>query len=603
MAAWRLIDNLHQAVRRALPRRGRRWTGTVYVDRNPRLDETFDGEVNEDGSMTLSGGAYYTLEHANAAMYDRPFTDPRAATGASRRLRSTVGAFVRNYLELSHEPVRDDVAFQALDTGLCANITAAHLPKVMEDVRLETAYPDILDLPNEDPHPRLQAAAAALCERVGEAAGIAPDDLRDQLQATPPAERWGLLSDALIEQRLGARLDRGWGFASGVRPEQAAAVKALLVDDLRDGFEAVAASTEDSRSNGQVLAAAAVRRATVRLEAFANSGPAPVEPQPHGPEPAYDQVSAIVDSVQRDLAMGRTGDNLAWVLTPGHQVNGWNGDLEATNEVRDLGEARPDGTLAFDARRVLAPLAEARTSPRPLDPKLQADVRQAVAVVTREAARLCSPSDPGSQNDPAAQAMEDALVRQYAKWQTDRLMTDFGYGEPDAESNLMAPSDRAVSVLTQSIGQIAQMRQQEVVSQLLTTRRSDRFAKAVALGLGNDAPHRDTAAQREVDTVLVPSVQAAFAQVARSEGRLAFLTGNRGERGETLGKQAAAQIAQAKQHYASLPKGGPGADLQDKSQAAAMTGQVAPGSPAASSATSSRPVSSKAGGRPVNEIG
>jgi hypothetical protein len=601
---WRLIDTLHDALRRTLPRRGR-WTGEVYVDRDPGLDQTVDGVVHDDGSMTLSGGAYDTLELAHDAMDRARFApDPLPTRDATRRLRNAVRVLVRNYVELGREPAPLDVASRALDTGLRANTTAAHLPKVMEDAGLHAAYPDILELPDEDQHPVLQAAAETLCEQVGEAAGIEPDDLRDQLQATRPAERWDVLSDVLMKERLGARLDRGWGFASRVLPEEAASLKALLVRDLKDGFEAVAASTEDSRSNGQDLTAVAVRRATQRLEAFANSGPKPVEPPPHGPEPAYDQVSAIVDSVQRDLAIGRTDDNLAWVLTPEHQVNRWNGLVEATNEgVRDLGEARPDGILAVDARRVLAPLAEAHTAPRPLDPKLRADVHQAVAVVTREAARLCSPSDPESQHDPAAQAMEDALVRQYATWQTDRLMTDFGYGEPEAENNPMAPEDRAVAVLTQSIGQIAGMRQQEVVAQLLTTRRSDRFAKAVALGLGNDAPRHDMTAQREVDVILVPKVQAAFAQLARPEGMLGRLTGNRGERGEIVGKQAAAQIAEAKRYYASLPKGGGGANLQDRSQAAAMTGQPAPGSKAAATATSSRPASNKDDRGPVNGIG
>jgi hypothetical protein len=602
--AWRLIDNLHHSLRGSIAQPSR-WSQAVYVDRDPRLGWTFDGVVNDDGSMTLSAGAYYTLQLAHDQMYNaRLSTDPHPGPEETRQLRDTVGVFVRNYMELLHEPQQRDAATSALDTGLRANSTAAYLSKVMADVRLDAAYSTILDLQDEDEHPALQAAAEALCEQVGAATETEPDDLRERLQATAPAERWGVLADSLLDWRFGGRLEPLYAFDDRILPEDAARIKALLVKDLKNGFESAAASAQDVRGNGQYFATQAVQRATHHLETFANSGPKPVEPPPHGEEPAYAEVSAIVDRVQRDLSMGRTGDNLAWVLRPGQLVSGWNGDLEATNGgVRDLGEARPDGTLAFDARRVLAPLAAAHTAPRPLDAKLQADVRQAFVVVAREAARLCAPSDPESQSDPAARAMEDGLVRRYAEWEADRLMADFGYGEPEAESKRLTAADRAVSVLTKSIGQIARLTEQDVVSQLLTTRRSDRFAKAVALGLGKDAPRRDTAAQRDVDAILVPKVQAAFAQIARPESRFGFLTGNRAERGEILGTQAATQIAEAKQYYASLPKGGGGADLRDKSQAAAMTGQPAPGSQTASSATHNRPVSNKDGRGAGNELG
>jgi hypothetical protein len=599
---WRLIENLHHALRTSLPRPGR-WSRQIYVDRDSRLDWTADGVAHDDGSMTLSSGAYHSLEQAHDAMYlARLSSDPDPTPESTRQVRDAVGVFVRNYVELYHEPAPDDPVAKALDTGLGANTTAAYLPRAMADIRLDAAYPGILDLTNEDPHPRLQAAAETLCERVGAAAKIDPVDLRDRLLATPPAERWNELADVLIEERLGARLDRGYAFAGRVLPEDAARIHALLVKDLRNGFQAVASSTDDSRSRGQGLAAEAVQRATGHLETFANSGPKPVELPPQGKEPAYAEVSAIVQRVQRDLTMGRTGDNLAWVLTPGQEIKGWNGELEMAKGLRDLGEVRSDGSLAFDPR-VLTVLEEAHTSPRPLDPELRAEVYQAVVVVSREAARHCSPRDPESANDPAARAMEDGLVKRYAEWQADRHMVDSGYGEPEAGIDRLAPEDRAVGVLTQSIGQIARMSEQQVVSELLTTRRSDRFAKAVALGLGDDAPRRGTTAQRDVDALLVPKVQDAFAQIARPERRFGFRTGNLGRRAEALGTEAAAEIAQAKRYYASPPKGGGGADLQDRSQAAAMTGQPAPGSQAASSATSSRPASTNDGRGSGNEIG
>ncbi|TCO49575.1 hypothetical protein EV646_103557 [Kribbella antiqua] len=587
---WRVIDNLHYALRDLTPFPSQ-WNEQVNVEQHPD-GVTFEGAVHDDRSMTLSGGTYAYLRVAFQEMYvQRAATDPRPDRDVVRRVRSAVGVFVDNYVALSQEPAPDDdAATSALDTGLRANTTAFYVPRVMADLQLDRGFPDILDLPAEDEHPRLQGAVETLCEQVGEAARIAPDDLRDRLQATPPAERWNELSEVLIQQRLGARLDRGYGFAGRVLPEDAARIKALLVKDLKTGFEAVAASTEDSRSNGQTIAAEAVERATEHLDTFANSGPKPVEPPPHRKEPAYAEVSAIVERVHRDLAIGRTGDHLAWVLTPGHEINGWNGYLEATNRgIRDLGEARPDGSLAFDVQRVLAPLEKAHTAPRPLDPELRADVRQAFVVVAREAARLCSPSDPGSQHDPAAQAMEDALVRRYAEGQADRLMTDLGYGTSEAQRTVGTPADRTVAVLTQSIGQISRMSEQQVVSQLLTTGQSDRFAKAVALGLGKDTP-RDAAGQQDVHAFLVPKVQAAFAQVARPESRFGFRTGNRGERAEKLCTDAVAEIAQAKDYYASLPKGGGGADLQDKSQAAAMTGQPGPGSHAAAGAAAGPPL-------------
>ncbi|MEU4607713.1 hypothetical protein AB0F43_32400 [Kribbella sp. NPDC023972] len=567
--AWQIFDNLAYGLS-ASTTRANRWNQQVYVEQNPPAEHTYDGIAHADGSMTLSGGTYYYLAYASDQMYlARLSTDPYPEPEVTRRVHNAVGAFVRTYLDLYNEPAPEDDAGRALDTGLRANTAASYMPHVIDQLRLENGFPGIKDLPTDDPHPALQGAAEALCERVGEATGVEPDDLRKQLQATPPAERWNVLTRPLVDQRLGARMQPDYRLADKVYSEDAARIQALLVKDLKKGFVACASAAEagqDTRSKGRELVEEAVRTANQHLETFAGSAPAPVA----GPavEPAYAQVSAIVRSVHGELSGGQA--NVAWVLQTQPRAASWNGALEATND-GTLGQTRPDRSLAFDAQKVLAPLAEAHTAQRPLDPNLQADVRQAVFVVTREAARLHSPDGPG---DPAEQAMKDGLAEVYAKLRTDQVMATLGYGEsrPPGEAMPLSPAGRAASALTESVGQLSRSTQLQVVSQLLTTPPEERFGKAVALGLGKDAP-RDTAGRHEVDAVLVPEVRAAFEHVARPASRFAFITRNHAERGRILGTQAGAQIADAKDHYAAR-----GMSDTHMSQSVAMTGQVAAGS-------------------------
>jgi hypothetical protein len=377
--------------------------------------------------------------------------------------------------------------------------------------------------------------------------------------------------------------------ADKVFPEDANRIQALLVKDLKKGFLAAEAGP-DTRANGRELAEEAVRTAQEHLERFAGSAPAPVA----GPavEPAYAQVSTIVHSVRGDLSGGQS--NVAWVLQAQPRAASWNGALEATND-GPLGQTRPDGSLAFDAQRVLAPLAEAQTAERPLDPDLQADVRQAVFVVTREVAHLHSPDGPG---DPAAQATTDGLAEVFAKLRTDDVMAALGYGEPRpaGEAMPLSPAGRAASALTESIGQMSRSSQLQVVSQLLATPPEERFGKAVAMGLGKDAP-RDPLGRQDVDAVLVPKVRAAFENVARQPSRFAVITRNRAERGRILGTKAGAQIAEAKDRYAAR-----GMSDSHMSQSVAMTGQVPAGS-APGATTTHKPAAASTSPRTAgNEI-
>ena len=121
-------------------------------------------------------------------------------------------------------------------------------------------------------------------------------------------------------------------------------------------------------------------------------------------------------------------------------------------------------------------------------------------------------------------------------------MAKLGYGDAQPGSAReeigLSPAGRAASALTESIGQVSRSSQLQVVSQLLITPRDERFAKAVALGLGKDAP-RDATGRQEVDAVLVPQVRDVFEQLAKKESRFAFrASAGRAVRGRILGTEA-----------------------------------------------------------------
>ena len=222
--AWPIFANLASALR-ASTTRVNRWNERLYVERLTQdepvtTDEsTYDGVAHADGSMTLSEDTYRYLELAHDRMYlARLSTDPDPSVDETRRVRSAVGAFVRTYLDLYQEAAPQDNAGRALDSGLRANTAASYLPHVIDELRLDAGYPRIRNLPDDERHPVLQTAVETLCERVGDATGVEPDVLRNQLMATAPDERWNVLTQPLIKQRLGVRMEPDYRFADKVFP-------------------------------------------------------------------------------------------------------------------------------------------------------------------------------------------------------------------------------------------------------------------------------------------------------------------------------------------------------------------------------------------------
>ncbi|MFI5690418.1 hypothetical protein ACIA58_01140 [Kribbella sp. NPDC051586] len=537
--------------------------------------------VRSDGSILLGARTAHWLETCGGRMFNAHYAGQYQPTREeAENVRQALDAFVTVYLEKVAPPdPAMTPALEALDRGLRANVV---LPRIIEDSLVHRAFPQLRDL--DDLHPLVQGATSTLTERLGNHLGMRPGELDDLLIRTPPAQRFDVLADAVIENDpLQRRLPDG--SARTLPDDHVARLKASLVRELDDTFQRCHDRSSEpargARSRGDDLGRQAVtnllsRNAEARDEISTD-------------RPGYQQVADVMAVVQTELSTGRApisqgGASGTSVLQLKMKTDYWNGALHASGLPDGaLGFAGTDRSLTFDREKVIDVLVTADPS-RPPTPEL----RQAVDEVTAQATRLCNPVTPGTTpNDPADQALEDQLRSDFVGRQRTRVFTALGFDTDQLGDNAprsTTATAQVVATLTESAGRRLGLEPHEITARLLTTPPSERIETVAALNLAEPGAVVDRAQLESARETLAGNLRTIIAKAAEADqsGQTKLHSWNRATAGERLSHQVTAAINKAGRPVSKTSVSGDEALL--RSVAAATAGQPRAGSTLASSA-------------------
>ena len=517
--AGRWADTMHAIVGRARP--------YEPVEFYRQTEEGIATVANPDGSITFSAQSarWTTLvgERMLNAHYEGQYPEP--TRNDTEYIRYTVSRFARVFGDtlLPRDP---DLAvpLRVLDRGLRENID---VPRIIRDARLEQAFPRINHLGER--YPLYQGATETLTDRLSDRLEMTSDELGLLLRRTPPAERFEVLADTLIEgDRLQRRLPDG--SARTLPADHVAALKARLVHELDSTFmeavEQVVRDGADTRTAGNMLGARAAQNLFGELDASRDD----IVTEQRG----YAQVSALMATVESRLST-RGADH-------------WNGQLHAATLPDDmLGYAGPDRALTFDQGRVIDVLVDADRAEPPTP-----EVRAAVDAVASQAAGLCNPGTPGAAPAGAAAQAFDAQLRQdFVNHERAGLYAAVGFTDRPREA--VAESGRpatagVMAALTKKAAQQLGMDPHQVTAELLATPPDERFAKAAALSLGYRGKVVDHGQLGSATTELAGRIQTAFAaaQEADRSGRTKLHAWSRATAGRALSQQLTRSIDKAR---------------------------------------------------------
>lgn len=547
----------------------RRWADTMEDILGRRTREPFElrrqtewgigSRANRDGSITLSAqsASYASMVGDRLLNAHYPGQHPDPTDLDNQYIRHTIRRFGRVYGDMvqPRDPYLSE-PLRVLDRALRENID---LPRMIRESRVELSFPQINTV--GDKHPLYQAATSTLTSRLGERLGMGSEELDYLLRRTPAADRFEVLADALIERDTQQR-HLPDGSARTLPEDHVAALKARLVQELDTSF----ARFEDQAFMGRNTRATGERlgdRAAANLVGHLDSARDHIASEQRG----YAQVSSLVAAVQSELTTG--------------EVDYWNGQLhEATLPSEMPGYAGPDRALTFDREKVIDVLATADLTAPPTP-----EVHAAVDAVASQAARLCNPSTPGdAAADPAAQAFEDQLRRDFIERQRGNLLAAVGYPDPprDASSeHSQTATAQVTAALTKKAGQQLRLQPHQVAAELLTTPPDERFAKAAALSLGNQGKVVDRGQWDGATTALAGNIRTTFAtaQEADRTGQTKLHAWSRATAGRALSQKLTRAIDKTRR---PIDRAGSSAD---QALRAATTGQALAGS--TRSATSS----------------
>lgn len=541
----------------------RRWADTMHaivgrvrpyepVEFYRQTQEGIGTVANPDGSITFSAQSARWTSLVGERMLNAhyPGQHPEPTRNDTEYVRYTVSRFARVYGDtlLPRDPDLS-VPLRVLDRGLRANID---VPRMIRDARLEQAFPQINNL--GDQYPLYQGVLDTLTDRLSDRLEMTSDELGLLLRRTPPAERFEVLADTLIEgDRLQRRLPDG--SARTLPADHVSALKARLVHELAstfmEGAEQAVWDGTDTRSAGNRLGARAAQNLFTELDRSSHD----IVTGQRG----YAQVSALMATVESRLSTG--------------EADHWNGQLHAATLPSDmLGYAGPDRALTFDTERVIDVLADADPAEPPTP-----EVRAAVDAVASQAAGLCNPSTPGAAPaGAAAQAFDAQLRHDFVNHERADLYAAVGFTDPprDAvpESGQTATAG-VMAALTKKAGQQLHLDPHQITAELLTTPPDERFAKAAALSLGYQGKVVDHGQLGSATTELAGRIQTAFAaaQEADRTGRTKLHAWSRATAGRALSQQLTRSIDKARK---PIERAG---TTTDQAIRAATTGQALPG--------------------------
>lgn len=522
--------------------------------------------VRPDGSIVLGARTAYWIGVSGHRMFDAHYLGQYEPTREeAENVRLALDDFITVYLEKVDGPQPTTTpAVQAFDSGLR---DAVVVPKVIDGSRIDGAFPEIRNVRGRQPY--LETATRTLTERLGNHLGMKPGELEDMLVRTPPAQRFEALADAVVENDpLQRRLPDG---SSRTPPaDHVDRLKADLRNELDDIFQRCG---EPGRQLDQGAERFGRQAATSLLQHCAQARDA-IETE----QPGYQQVASLMSVVQTDLAFGRASvgqgrDSDAQVLQLKLNTDYWNGALHSSGLPDGaLGYAGTDRSLTFDQEKVIDVLANADPA-QPPSPEL----RDAVDVVATQAARLCNPVTPGAvPNDPAGQAFEDQLCRDFVGQEQTRLFTALGFSADQAQPDSTATA-QVMATLTEAAARRQGLEPHEITARLLTAPSNERIQRAAALSLGEPGMVVDRDRWAEVTETLAGNIEATVARAAEADrnGQTKLHAWNRATAGERLSHQLSSAIEKAGRPVRQADISGD--EVLMRSVAAATSGQSRPG--------------------------
>lgn len=133
-----------------------------------------------------------------------------------------------------HGQVRYTDADAALEEGLTETWAQQNVDHAIYALGLDRTYPGLVNQGAVDAYPALQAASNKLVAGVATLSGLRETEVVRRMQATPVHERFEVVADLAIEQRMG-----------GVVGAEKAAVRAELVKPLHEQFGKLMAIQDD----------------------------------------------------------------------------------------------------------------------------------------------------------------------------------------------------------------------------------------------------------------------------------------------------------------------------------------------------------------------
>ncbi|HET6738752.1 MAG TPA: hypothetical protein VFH76_07460 [Kribbella sp.] len=239
------------------------WTGLLLEEPDPDLL----GTAGDDGSMSVSV-ANVLAPLREARDLDRPLTG-----GEALELRDSIGTLAHEAAHLvtkagdhtAPDAYPYDSAAEADNEGRTESWTHDNLDQIIGDVfpdaGLAHVTADVLSQESIDAYPAYTAAARDLDRGVAARSGLTHQQVTQKLMLTDDADRWNVMADLVIDERLAK---------PGLMPESDRAdVRRRLIAPLRDALSGLEAVQDDElldSSRQSDLSAEAAQKAIAGLD-------------------------------------------------------------------------------------------------------------------------------------------------------------------------------------------------------------------------------------------------------------------------------------------------------------------------------------------------
>lgn len=223
--AW--VSSVVRSVEK-LTGRPSRWNGELYEETRPNAG----GSALDGGGMTINP-AKVLAPAGKAYGANRPLTEDELVEARDAVLTVVHEAkHLTNALGDEAAPGATPVYSPdtlALEEGLTENWAHEKVDSVIQDIGMDRYQPEILNTESIDSYPAYTAATDELVRGTADVTGLSQSQVREHLDQTPRAQRWGAVADLVIQERL----------ADVLPPQDREAVRTQLLQSMRPAFAEV----------------------------------------------------------------------------------------------------------------------------------------------------------------------------------------------------------------------------------------------------------------------------------------------------------------------------------------------------------------------------